>query len=228
MASGDEPIAEGFAVPVASQATPLVPLSAGTGKWRSDLCFPFCFCFSCDQKPDDFAICCSVCCCHPITIGQIYERAVQKALLKRLPLLSCVSIAACLMPFSCSSFPNSLYFLPVLALLTILPLLACGLASGGHSCIQGFAAPPWLNVVMLAGGAISTLFAFLIICTVRGAIRRREGIKPECCTEIPLCEDCCCACLCNPCTQCMILRHEKLGCVGNNVYSILSPTAFPV
>ena len=37
--------------------------------------------------------CCAVCCCDPIMLGQLYERAAQKGLLARLPMFSCMSIA---------------------------------------------------------------------------------------------------------------------------------------
>eukprot|EP00964_Phaeocystis_antarctica_P117319 scaffold81145_cov64-Phaeocystis_antarctica.AAC.4 len=88
----DIPVAEGVAVKVPGQETPLVPSSAGAAEWRTGLCGCF----------EDCAICCSVCCCHPITVGQIYERTVQKALLKRLPVLSCMSIAIMIWVFDIS------------------------------------------------------------------------------------------------------------------------------
>ena len=203
-------------VAVASQETPLVPSSAGAGKWRTGLCGCF----------DDCMICCSVCCCHPITVGQLYERTVQKALMKRLPLFSCLSIAI---------------FLWLLDVVQQLISNSSGtnafdqLARSANETYYGEVGAPITDTSTSAAtyigellGFVSMLFVCLIVCMVRGAIRRREGIKPECCRELPLCEDCCCAWCCNPCTQCMIMRHEKLGCVGHNTYSICSHTAFPV
>ena len=32
-------------------------------------------------------------CCHPITTGQIYERTVQKGIMQRIPMISCLTIA---------------------------------------------------------------------------------------------------------------------------------------
>ena len=74
-------------------------------------------------------------------------------------------------------------------------------------------------------GLTSFLCVCLIVCTVRGAIRKRESIPSQCCGD---CEDCCCTCCCAPCTMCQMMRHEKMGCVGDNNYSLCSPTGVPV
>ena len=219
----DIPVAEGVAVRVPGQETPLVPSSAGAGEWRTGLCGCF----------EDCAICCSVCCCHPITVGQIYERTVQKALLKRLPVLSCMSIAIMIWVFDISQqvISNSTTGAgPFDQLATVINATVYGAAGMPMTApAPEAAAPP--SMLALVGeilGFLSFALVFGVVYTVRSAIRRREGIKAKCCTEVPQCEDACCAWCCNPCTQCMILRHEKMGCVGNNAYSVCSQTAFPV
>merc|ERR1719197_1858614 len=82
----------------ASAATPLVP--PGDGKWRSTLC----------GCTGDCSICCAVCCCHPLTSGQLYERAVQKGMLKRLPMVSCLTIALILFVLEISQEVTSAIF----------------------------------------------------------------------------------------------------------------------
>ena len=52
------------------------------------------------------------------------------------------------------------------------------------------------------------------------AIRKRDGIPGS------NCEDCCYAWCCNPCTQCLIFRHEGRLVVG--MYSLCSPTGTPL
>ena len=49
-------------------STPLVPPTAGAGRFRATLCGCF----------DDCCVCWAVCCCHWITTGQLYERAVKR------------------------------------------------------------------------------------------------------------------------------------------------------
>ena len=72
--------------------------------------------------------------------------------------------------------------------------------------------------------SLCSMFAFLImcavVCKVRKAIRKRDGIAAENCSED--CEDCCCACWCGPCTQCQIFRQEEINCAK---YQICSKTA---
>jgi len=218
----DIPVAEGVAVPV-RQDTPLVPSSAGAGDWRTGLCG---CCEDCD-------ICCSVICCHPITLGQIYERTVQKALIQKLPLLSCMSIALLIWALDIGQqmISNAAHSS---AIDQLAPLINYGMAhlAGMNTTIPepdvDLAHSGSLAMFGEVLGFLSFALVFYVVYTVRSAIRRREGIKPKCCTEIPQCEDVMCAWCCNPCTQCMILRHEKKGCVGNNKYSICSQTAFPV
>ena len=214
----DIPVAEGVAVRVPGQETPLVPSSAGAGEWRTGLCGCF----------EDCAICCSVICCHPITVGQIYERTVQKALIQKLPLLSCLSIALLIWSFDIGQQLIQMangggpfdQLAPMLA-----PMMNVTVPAPPPNTT-----PPNQKLAMVgeALGLLSFFLVFYVVFTVRSAIRRREGIKPKCCIENPYCEDVCCAWCCNPCTQCMILRHEKMGCVGNNAYSVCSQTAFPV
>ena len=56
------------------------------------------------------AQCCAVCCCHPLTSGQLYERAVQKGMLKRLPMVSCLTIALILFVLEISQEVTSAIF----------------------------------------------------------------------------------------------------------------------
>merc|ERR1711865_79625 len=128
--------------------------SAGAGEWRTGLCG---CCEDCD-------ICCSVMCCHPITLGQIYERTVQKALIQKLPLLSCMSIAL---------------------LIWALDIGQQMISNASHSSAIDQLAP-LINYGMAHLAGMNT------------TIRRREGIKPKCCAEIPQCEDVLCAWCCNP------------------------------
>jgi hypothetical protein len=75
-------------------------------------------------------------------------------------------------------------------------------------------------------GLLSMLCVCAIVCTVRAAVRRRDNIPSNCCGAA---EDCCCAFCCNPCTQCMLLRHEKESSpIGNDDYSVCHPTALPL
>jgi len=210
-----------------SPATPLVPPS-GEGKWRSSLCA----CFS------DCCICCSVCCCHPITTGQLYERAVQKAMLNRLPMVSCLTIALVIFVMETAENVTSYIFSSAHYQVAIL-------SAGDRIWEKEY----WLNVSEAAIGAgetttpashhaevmlgVSEMIGFMsmlcvcaIVCTVRAAVRRRDNIPSKCCGAL---EDCCCACCCNPCTQCMLLRHEKESSpIGSDGYSLCHPTAIPL
>ena len=211
------------------QNTPNTPLKdGGQAKWRANLC-------ACCK---DCCICWSVMCCHPITTGQLYERSAQKAILKRLPMFTCMSIALiiCLLEFS-SQTMEYLYGE------THYKLLAGGIFNGGHiwdpswwgnaSAMEADVAQPDFEVsthatVMLyvaqALSMLSMICVFAIVCTVRGAIRKRDGIKASC----GACEDCCCAWCCNPCTQCQLLRHEKEVTGGDSGYSLCDATGVPV
>jgi Cys-rich protein (TIGR01571 family) len=197
------------------------PLTAGSGKWRTQLCGCF----------EDCCICCSVCCCHPITVGQIYERAVTKGLLKRAPMMMCLSIAIFL--FFCEAFQNAVAGNgPLIYMYTIskaaynsepgwddmyhweynytsheyqyhptdesIEDAAAARADVNEDINQAMAGPVILITIGNLLGLASMCCMFFIVCTVRGAIRRREGIQPECCGE---CEDCCCAFFCSSCTQ---------------------------
>ena len=74
-------------------------------------------------------------------------------------------------------------------------------------------------------GFLAFILSTWVVCTVRQAIRRRDGIKEGGCCSC--CEDCCCAVCCNPCTQCQIFRHERVSC-KHNTYSLCAPEATPV
>ena len=65
------------------------------GKWKSGLCG----CFS------NCCLCLAVCCCHPVTTGQLYELSVTKGVLTRLPAFFCGTIA--LFVFACEYFHNT-------------------------------------------------------------------------------------------------------------------------
>merc|ERR1711865_505735 len=79
-------------------STPLVP--PGEGKWRSSL-------FSCCS---DMYICFSVCCCHAVTTGQLYERSVQKNMMSRIPLISCLTITLIIFVLEASQNVTSYIF----------------------------------------------------------------------------------------------------------------------
>jgi Cys-rich protein (TIGR01571 family) len=181
------PVAEGVAVSGAPGAeTPLVPTSAGAGQWRTGLCGCF----------EDCSICLSVCCCHPITTGQIYERTVQKALVKRLPLLSCMSIAVLIWTFDIaqqiisSAHPGAG---PFDQLAYTINATVYGAAESAQAAPDAHTAPSPLAMLGELLGFLSFALVFGVVYTVRSAIRRREGIKPSCCAEVPQCEDACCA-----------------------------------
>ena len=75
------------------------------------------------------------------------------------------------------------------------------------------------------GGLILTLIFTLIFTLlpgykVRMAIRKRDGIPGS------NCEECCYAWCCNPCTQCLIFRHEGRLVAGK--YSLCSPIGTPL
>lgn len=53
--------------------------------------------------------------------------------------------------------------------------------------------------------AISCCCTVMIVTNARGAIRRRDNIAGD------ECRDFCLSFWCNPCTQCMLLRHEGLS-----------------
>ena len=66
-------------------------------------------------------------------------------------------------------------------------------------------------------GFLASAFMCLTVCQVRQAIRKRDAIPESHCQG---CEDLCCAWCCNPCTQCLIMRHEGLV---KGKYSLTSP-----
>ena len=213
-----------------SPATPLVPPTPGAGRWRSML-------FGCGS---DLPICCAVCCCHWVTTGQLYERAVRKRMLTRLPLLSCASIAMFI-------FGMDLYHQTMRSLFSSGTYLWINQAGAEGQLVNIFDPSAWVNatldpkvddepgiehsaaVMLLYIGelcaALASLCACAIVCTVRAALRRRENIASQCCGSA---EDCFCACCCNPCTQCMLLRHEKESLATPAPYALCLDTAFPV
>ena len=195
------PVAQGVVVSGAPGAeTPLVPSSAGAGQWRTGLCGCF----------EDCAICLSVCCCHPITTGQIYERTVQKALVKRLPLLSCMSIAGLIWTFDIaqqiisSAHPGAGTFDQLAYTINATVYGAAG--HEAQATPEAQAAPSPLAMLGELFGFLSFVLVFGVVYTVRSAIRRREGIKPSCCAEVPQCEDICCAWCVRPLTPPLPVR----------------------
>ena len=85
-------------------------------------------------------------------------------------------------------------------------------------------APPLASRAAEVCMAASSFIMFGVVCTVRAAIRKRDRIPPQA-GFADCCEDCCCAFCCNPCTQCLLLRHEG---VTSAKYSLCSPTAVDV
>jgi hypothetical protein len=88
------------------------------------------------------------------------------------------------------------------------------------------------SVMYYVGGAmgmIASVIVCMIVCTVRGKIRQRDQIESKCFDRMECMEDCCCACCCNPCTQCMLLRHEKdSNPAGLEGYQLCNATGVPV
>ena len=142
--------------------------AATDGRWIDGIC-------DCCRDP---GMCAIVYCCDPVSTGQLYERVVQKGLVERIPMLSCVSISAF--------------------------LWVCYVWS---SVLSGFG--EFFGAVGIVLGTLSGVCLFLIVCTVRKAIRTRDGIEPGSCGDF---EDCCCAFWCNSCTQCQLWRHERVNC----------------
>ena len=136
----------------------------------------------------DPGMCCVIFFCDPITTGQLYKRMAQKQLIDRIPMLSCVSISIFL--WICYALSSTLN----------------GSADPGASAIGS------------AVGMASGICLLLIVCTVRKAVRTRDGIQAGSCGDA---EDCCCAFWCNPCTQCQLWRHEQVKC---SEYDLCSPT----
>jgi Cys-rich protein (TIGR01571 family) len=209
-------------------STPLVP--PAEGKWRSALC----------TCCGDMCICMSVCCCHAVTAGQLYERAVQKNMLSRIPMVSCLTVTLIILVLELSQNITSYIFTSAHYQQNVF---------GDVDTSGLFKAEYWQNMTMHSLGAgdmdrvashhatiilgVSELAALLalfcmcaITCTVRAAIRKRDNIPSNCLGGF---EDCVCAACCNVCTQCMLLRHEKESSpVGSDGYSLCHPTAFPL
>jgi hypothetical protein len=216
------------------ESAPLV--DDGKGYWKGGT---ECNCFT------NCCICCAVCWCHPITTGQLYERAVVKGLLQKLPLISCLTIALFIYFAEIFEYIMSLVSAqtrpssgqgdwwnpdywsnatshvsePALRLISEPALKFYMLYEGSSSsAVNG------LSMVAQGLGMAATLCICMIVCTVRQHIRRRDRIPAGTCGG---CEDCCCACCCNPCTQCMLLRHELHGLKPgtNEQYALCSKTA---
>jgi len=86
------------------------------------------------------------------------------------------------------------------------------------------ASTPWELKLAQFCLLVAQLLTCAVVCSARAAIRRRDRIAPgPCCSDC--CEDVCCALCCNPCSQCLILRHEG---VTSGKYSLCSPIAVNV
>ena len=201
-------------------STPLVP--PGEGKWRSSL-------MSCGS---DMLICMSVCCCHAVTTGQLYERSVQKNMMSRVPLISCLTITLIIFVLEASQNVTSYIFTSAHYQQDVF---------GGIETSGLFDPEYWKNMTMHSIGAgdmdrvathhatmilgaselagLMALFCmFAIVYSVRKAVRKRDNIPSNLMGGV---EDCLCSCCCNACTQCMILRHEKESSpVGSDGYSL--------
>ncbi len=137
----------------------------------------------------DVGLCCCGCWCAPTLGPQLYERLVRTGALERIPGLSCVTLAVVL--WLLFLVGNGLYGLPNPTAMTI-----------GYTIeLVGF-------VVLVC-----------IVCTVRGAIRKRDGIAPTCCPGAT--DDCCEAFWCTPCSICRLFRHEDVYCED---YALCSTT----
>jgi len=209
-------------------STPLVP--AGEGKWQSALC-------SCCT---DMCICMSVCCCHAVTSGQLYERSVQKNMMSRIPLVSCLTVAMIIFVLEASQNVTSYIFTSAHYQQSIFGVVDTSglfdpvywqnmtmhsIGAGDMDQIATHHATMILGASELAG--ILALFCMCaIVCSVRAAVRKRDKIPSNFLGGF---EDCICSCCCNVCTQCMLLRHEKESSpVGSDGYSLCHPTAFPL
>ena len=159
-------------------------------------------------------------CCAPITAAQLFTRFFSESW--------------------CSSIPPSLLCI-CLALFLFIGLSANTQAGAmppqgsiarddghgqivytadGEPIILDTAVQPISPMLGMIGAAASCI-SCLIVCNVRRFIRKRDGIQEEHCQG---CEDLACAACCNPCTQCLIMRHEGLV-VGK--YSLTSPIGTP-
>lgn len=84
---------------------------------------------------------------------------------------------------------------------------------------------PWELKLAQSCLLVGQMLTCAVVCGVRRAIRRRDKIAlgPLPCSDC--CEDCCCALCCNPCSQCLLLRHEG---ATDGRYSLCSPVAVNV
>ena len=147
----------------------------------------------------DCCSCCAVFCCGAITTGQLYQRTVKPPCVPN----ACVVIASLLFALAIASAVVSMFAEnPHRKIIDVLPRPV-------------LAEHTWYGIwgaIDLASFAV----VFMVVWTVRSAVRARDRIPGN------ECEDCGCAFCCNPCTQCMLLRHE--GARGGN-YSLCSPVA---
>ena len=175
---------------------------APPGKWLTGLCD--CFAEGC------CGVCCAVCWCSHITTGQLYQRTTSAGLVNAVKGANCLSITVALF------------------ILTGINIMLWSVAEASYETKEYGYKTRSATMETLAGvaqifGFFSSLITCLVVCTVRKAIRKRDGIAAANCGED--CEDCCCASFCNPCTQCQIFRQEKIDCAK---YQICSETATAV
>ena len=178
--------------------TPLRKADPATadGMWVDGVC-------DCCKDP---GMCAIVYCCNPVNTGQLYERMVQKGLVQRIPLISCMSIAV----FMWIAYA----WTPV--------------TSGIDGALANVENVEWVAIMLANVGMVLSVMTgiglVLIVCTVRKSIRTRDGIEPGGCGDA---EDCCCAFWCNSCTQCQLWRHERVRCAQYDLCSETGSTLAP-
>lgn len=177
-------------------------------QWSSGLC----------DCTGEWNSCISVWFCMPVTVAQLTTKLVKGS--KN----TCILLAVLL--FVCAGYSQTVQSTtPVTLDQSSLALSAgdmdVGYADEEVATAQAAVAAYVLNSY-IARGLSSLFFALscLAVCQVRAAIRKRDGIKETNCAG---CEDCMCAWFCNPCTQCMIFRHEA----SPNAYAFCSADGKP-
>jgi len=198
--------------------------------WSSGLC----------DCTGDWCSCLSVWCCSSVTTAQLFTRFFGTKLAGIPPALLCVGVCIFLVVSSISSSTGTISESQIVSYpaesahpadsaysyagdgADELPQYPyqhdAPLQSHGRLLSELAAENPVISLI----GVLGSLFTCLTICQVRMAIRKRDGILESNCQG---CEDLCCAGFCNPCTQCLIFRHE--GLVGGK-YSLCSPIGTPL
>ena len=160
------------------------------GRWRSE---PF-------DCTDDLCSCAAVCCCWPLTTGQLFQKTTR------------LSNSCC-----CISIIILLLFALQHAL-TYETWFGLGYPHPWHQLTQR--KPEILSLAAAAVGALLWVMMCVVVCIARAAARKRDEIPEERCLG---CEDVCCSWFCWYCTSMQLMRHEGLTAVGGR-YRLLSAT----